>query len=129
MEGYLCHHLHEKKPSVIGGVGMLFCPRALKPLNSISKIQLRICATFNDNPCTVIISCHSLTNTSDKSDLTTFYNELSSLVRHIPTHNVLILKEDMNVDIGKDVSNKFCLHNLSNRNEKYLADFSLENRL
>ena len=35
----------------------------------------------------------------------------------------------MNVQTGKDENNKFCLHNSSNRNEKYQADFSLENRL
>ena len=35
----------------------------------------------------------------------------------------------MNVEIGEDENNKFCLHNFSNRNGEYLTDFSLENRL
>ena len=44
-------------------------------------------------------------------------------------NNVLIISGDMNAQIGKDERNKFCLHNLSNRNGEYLTDFSLENRL
>ena len=31
-----------------------------------------------------------------------FYNELSSLVRHILKHIVLIIGGDMNIQIGKD---------------------------
>ena len=31
--------------------------------------------------------------------------------------------------VGKDKNNIFCLYNSSNRNWKYLADFSLKNRL
>ena len=41
-------------------------------------------------------------------------------------HKVLIIHEDFNVKINKD-ENKFCLHNLPNRNGEYLIDFSLEN--
>ena len=35
----------------------------------------------------------------------------------------------MNAQIGKDENNKFCLHNMLNRNGEYLADFSLKNKL
>ena len=35
----------------------------------------------------------------------------------------------MDAHVGKDRNNKFCLHNLLNRNSEYLAKFSLENRL
>ena len=35
----------------------------------------------------------------------------------------------MNAQVGKDENNKFYLHDLSNRNGEYLADFSLENHL
>ena len=113
-----------------GGVGMLLSPRALKSLNSIEKIQPRIiCATFNGNPCTTIVSCYSPTNASDESDITTFYNELSSLARHTPKHNVLIIGGDMNAQIGKDNNNKFSFHSLPNRNGEHLAEFSLENGL
>ena len=36
---------------------------------------------------------------------------------------------DMNAEIGKNVNNKFSLHNSSNRNGEHLTDFMLENRL
>ena len=71
-----------------------------------------MCATFNGNPCTTIVSRYSTANAPDELNVTTFYVELSSLVRHIPKHNVLIIGGDMNVQIGNDKNYKFCLHNL-----------------
>ena len=85
-------------------------------------------ATFNGNPSTTII-CYSPTNVSEETDAITFYNKLSSLVRSIQKHNVLIIGGDMNAQIGKDVNSKFTLHNSSNRNWEHLTDFKLENRL
>ena len=85
-------------------------------------------AVFNGNPSTTIISCYSPPNVSDETDLIAFYNKLSSLVRCIQRHNILI-SGDMNAQIGKNVNNKFSLHNLSNRNGEHLTDFTLENRL
>ena len=35
----------------------------------------------------------------------------------------------MNAQIGKNINNKFSLHNSSNRNGEHLTDFTLENRL
>ena len=100
---------------------------ALKSCNIIEKIQLKMMvATFNGNPSTTII-CYSPTNVSYKTDLIAFYNELSSLLHSIPKH-VLIIGGDMNAKIGKNVNNKFGLHNLSNRNGEHLTDFTLENR-
>ena len=55
-----------------------------------------VAATFNGNPCTTIISCYSPTNANDETDIITFYKEVSSLVRNIPKHNLLIIGEDMN---------------------------------
>ena len=52
---------------------------------------------------------------------TTFFDGLSSFAQHIPKHNVLIIGGDMNAQISKDENNKFCLHNLSNRNGEYQA--------
>ena len=85
--------------------------------------------TFNGNTNTTIISCYNPTNVSDETDLITFYDELSSLVRSIPKHNVLVIGGDMNAQIGKNVNNKFSLHNLSNRNGDHQTDFTLETRL
>ena len=64
-------------------------------------------ATFNGNPGTTIISCYSPTNASDETDLDTFYNKLSCLVRDIPKHNVQIIGRYMNAQIGKNKNNKF----------------------
>ena len=83
-------------------------------------------ATFNGNPRTTIISCYSPTNVSEETELIAFYDELSSLVRSIPKHNVLVIGGDMNAQIGK---NKYSLHYTSNRNRQNRKDFMIENRL
>ena len=86
-------------------------------------------ATFNGNPNATIISYYNPSYVSDKTNLIAFYNELSSLVRSILKHNILIIDGDMNAQIGKNVNNKFSSHDSSNRNDEHLIDFSLENRL
>ena len=58
----------------------------------------------------------------------TFYNEQSSLIHNILKHNVLIIGRDMNAQIGKNVNNKFSLHNSSNTNEEHQTDLTLENK-
>ena len=115
--------------AAVGGVGLLIGPRALKMLNSVEKIQTRMmAATFNGNPRATIISCY-VTNVSEETELVTFYAELSSLVRSIPKHNMLVIGGDMNAQIGKNGNNKYSLHNTSNRNGQHLTDFMTENRL
>ena len=114
----------------VGGVGILLGPRALKTLNSIERIQPRMmAATFNGNPKATIISCYSPTNVSEENEIATFYEDLSSLVRSIPKHNLLVIGGDMNAQIGKDRHNKYSLHCASNRNGQHLIDFMIENRL
>ena len=54
---------------------------------------------------------------------------LSSLVRSIRKHNVLVIGGDMNTQIGKNRNHKSSLHNSSNRNGQHLTDFKIENRL
>ena len=116
--------------ATVGAVELLIGPRALKILNSIEKIQPRMmAATFNGNPRATIIPCYSPTNVSEETELVTFYDELSSLVRSIPKHNMLVIGGDMNAQIGKNGNNKYSLHNTSNRNGQHLTDFMLENRL
>ena len=115
--------------AAVGGVGLLIGPRALKTLNSVEKIQPRMmAATFNGNPRATIISCYSPTNVSEETELVTFYDELSSLVRSIPKQHVSHCG-DMNAQIGKNGNNKYSLHNRSNRNGQHLTDFMIENRL
>ena len=86
-------------------------------------------ATFNGNPSTMIISFYSPPNASDETDLDAFYNELSSLVCNLLKHNILMIGGDMNDQIGKNVHNKFSLHNSSNRHREHLMDFTLKNVL
>ena len=89
--------------ATVGGVGMLIGPRALKTLNSIERIQPRMmAATFNGNPRDTITSCYSPTNVSEETELVTFYEELFSLVRSIPKHNLLVIGGDMNTRIRKN---------------------------
>ena len=59
-------------------------------------------ATFNGNTKATIISCYNLTNVREETELVTFYEELSSLVRSIPKHNLLVIGGDMNAQIGKN---------------------------
>ena len=102
----------------------------VKTLNSIERIQPRMmAATFNGNPRATIISYYSPTNVSEETELVAFYNELSSLVRSIPKHNVLVIGRDMNAQIGKNGNNRYSLHNTSNRNGQHLTEFMMENRL
>ena len=61
-----------------------------------------ICVSCNSITCTAIASGNIPTNTSDKTVIITFYNQLSSLVWHIPKYNVLIIGGDMNVQTGNN---------------------------
>ena len=71
--------------------------KSLKSLNSIVRIQPRIMiATINGNPRAAIISCYSPTNVSEETELVAFYDELSSLVRSILKHNMLVNGGHMN---------------------------------
>ena len=66
-------------------------------------------ATFNGNPRGTIISYYSPTNVREETELSDFYDELSSLVRSIPKHNILVIGEDMNAQIGKmETTNTAC---------------------
>ena len=116
--------------ATVGRIGMLIGPRALKTLNSIERILPRMmAATFNGNPRATIISCYSPTNVREETELVTFYDELSSLVRSIPKHNMLVIGRDMNAQIGKNENSKYSLLNTSNKNGQHLTDFMIENRL
>ena len=102
--------------ATIGSVGMLIGPRALKSLKNIEKIQLRmIVATINGNTRATIVSCYSPTNVREEIELIAFYDELSSLVRGIPKHKVLVIGGVMNAQISKNENHKFSLHNSSNK--------------
>ena len=132
MDGRSSLYPHGKNSvnAAVGAVGLLIGPRALETLNSIEKTQPRImAATFNGNTRATINSCYSPTNVSEETELVTFYDELSSLVRSIPKHNMLVIGRDMNAQNGKNRNNKYSLQNTSNRNGQHPTDFMIENRL
>ena len=130
---YVYDTVWEWKNSVnatVGGVGILIGPSALKSLKSIERKKPRMMvATFKGNPRARIIICYSPTNVSEETELVAFYDELSSLVRRIPKHNLLVIGGDMNAQIRKNGNNKYSLHNTSNRNGQNLTDFMIDNRL
>ena len=116
--------------STIGGAGMLLSPLALRSLNKIEKAAPRIIiATFDGNPCTTVISCYSPTNTSPEDEVQEFYDTLSSIVRDVPKHNVLIIGGDMNAQFGGDTQHRHSYHKRCNRNGEYLQQFMNENHL
>ena len=98
----ICHSICMEKNSVNAVIGSL---HAVKSLNSIEKTQPRMmCTSFNNKPCTTIVS----SNASDKTHISTFYNELSFFVWHILEYKVLIIGGDMNAWIDKNSKNIFC---------------------
>ena len=116
--------------ATIGGIGILLSPNALKALNSVETITEHIMiSTFNGNPLTTVICAYSPPNVSDEVDVDDFYNNLSTLTRHVPQHNFLILGGDMNAQLGKSDGYKYSYHDTSNRNGKKLHDFVKENDL
>ena len=56
-----------------------------------------MCATFNSNPWTTIVSDYSPTYTSDEFDISILYKWQSFLSRHIPKHNVQIIDGNINI--------------------------------
>ena len=103
---------------------------ATKSLNSIEKIASRILVvTFQGNPEPTLISYYSPTNIADEQEVIDFYNDLSSLIRSVPKHNVLVIGGDLNAEIGQNIHHKFTYHFTSNRNGEYLEHFLIENGL
>ena len=116
MDASHCISMENSVNAPVGGVEIFIGPRVLKSLNSIERIQPRMMvATFNGNPRSTIISCYSHTNVNEETELVAFYDGLSSLVRIIPKHNVLVINGDMNAQIGKNGNNKYSVHNIENR--------------
>uniref|UniRef100_A0A0L8GUK5 Endonuclease/exonuclease/phosphatase domain-containing protein n=1 Tax=Octopus bimaculoides TaxID=37653 RepID=A0A0L8GUK5_OCTBM len=102
----------------MGDVGLLLSPNVLKSLNNIEKITSRIIVvSFKGNPSITVTCCYSSTNVSDEQKVVNFYNDLSSIVRFIPKHNVLIIGGDMNARLRHDnPHHKYSFHQTPNRN-------------
>lgn len=109
---------------------MLFSPQAYNALISAEMITPRIMiATFNGNPQTTIIFCYSPTNMSDETEVETFYEDLISVTRQVPKHNILIIAGDFNAHLGQLDGFRFAYHTQTNRNGSKLKDHINENNL
>ena len=114
----------------IGGIGILLSPRAQKSLNQVEKISDRIIiASFNGNPKASVVCCYSPTECSDEQDAITFYTELSSLIRMIPNHNIIMVAGDFNAKLGQDEGFTHSFHRKTNRNGNLLAEMMTEHNL
>ena len=58
-----------------------------------------------------------------------FYDCLSSLIRTIPKHNLIVGGGDFNAELGMSQYHRFTYHQTTNRNGEYLEHFILENGL
>ena len=85
-------------------------------------------ATFHGNPETTVISCYSPTNVSGEIDTEIFFSDLSSLIRQVPKHNVLLIGGDFNAQLGQN-NFKQAYHINSNRNGEMLKNLLLKTSL
>ena len=93
-------------------------------------ITPRIMVTrFQGNPQTTVISYYSPTNVSNETDAEIFYSDLSSLIRQVPKHNVLIIGGDFNAHQRQNDSFKLSYHQNSNINGEMFKNRLLENKL
>ena len=113
-----------------GGVGILLSKKAYNAVASIEVISPRIMiATINGNPKTTVISCYSPTNVSDEIEVERFYENLTSVTRQVPKHNLLIISGDFNAHLGQSDGFKFAYHQQTNRNGHMMKDYLKENNL
>ena len=83
--------------ATVGGERNIFRPFALKSLNYMEKIKPWIMySSCYTNHSPTIVSYNCPTDANYETLITVFNNELFSLVRHIPKHNVQIINENMN---------------------------------
>ena len=99
-----------------GGIGILVNLQTYNTISNVEMITPRIMiANFHGNPETTVISCYSPSNVSDEIDTEIFYSDLSSLIRQVPKHNVLLIGGDFNAQLGQN-NFKQAYHINSNRN-------------
>ena len=86
-------------------------------------------ATINGNPQATVFSCYSPTNVHEETEVESFYQQLTSITRQVPKHNVLLIGGDFNAQLGQDEGYKFAYHLTTNRNGTMLNNFLKENKL
>ena len=73
-----------------------------------------IAANFDGNPALAIIFHYSPVDGSNEAE---HYNEQAAAVKEVPKHNMLVIMDDFNAQIGGDVV-KYSFHKSSNSNGK-----------
>ena len=113
-----------------GGIGILVSNKAYNAIASVEMISPRVMiAHFQGNPHTSVISCYSATNISEDQEIELFYTSLTSLIRQILKHNVLITGGDLNAHIGQESRYEYIYHKTTNRNGQMLKDYLQENNM
>ena len=130
---HICVHVNKNVKNVmwpklknltwLSKTNVIFGFSASNRRKSAKKRRQHICSWPMLSSATVL-SMPLMKRTSSHS--TTSYLSLCGLFQK---SNVLIISGDMNAQIGKDESTKFCLHNSSNRNGDHLTELSHKNRL
>ena len=100
--------------------------RGIRLVSEPKSISLMV-ATFSGNPKVTAISCYSPTNCSEETEVSTFYDQLSQLIKQIPKHHILLIGGDMNAKIGSNECEGDSYHDSTNRNGEYLLDLLTQN--
>ena len=113
--------------AAVGGVGIMINKKASNVLSGVIKRNERIIiATFEGNPKTTIIFHYAPVQGNDKTDQ--HYNQLSTAVKQVPKHNILIVLGDFNAHLDKNLA-KYSYHETSNANGKLVNNFIQESNL
>ena len=133
---YTCSAWINNNNVSMGGISIytikciLLNDKACKTLIRVEMVSERIMiAHLHGNSMKTIIACYGPTHVSEIEDIETFYEQLSDYSRQIPKHNVHIIAGDFNAHLGQRDGFKFAYHEMTNRNDKMLNEYLLENKL
>ena len=107
--------------AAVGGVGIMINKRVSSVLSEVIQWnESIITATFEGNPKTTIIVHYSPGEGDDEAEQ---HNQLSSAVKQVPKHNILIVLGDFNAHLEKNLA-KHSYHETGNANGKLVNNFS-----
>ena len=107
--------------AAVGGVGIMINKRVSSVLSEVIQWnESIITATFEGNPKTTIIVHYSPVEGDDEAEQ---HNQLSSAVKQVPKHNILIVLGDFNAHLEKNLA-KHSYHETGNANGKLVNNFS-----
>ena len=117
------------KNTRMGRIGLRISQSAYKALNNIESTNQRtMVASFHGNPLLNVVCVYSATNCSLDQEIESFYSDLRGMLNSISKHNIKIIADDMNSQLGQD-NVKWSFHETANRNGLYLKELLLECQL